>query len=373
MLTRVTKEKLFDRHLNRHYFGRLFSTVPLSPFWRGVAGGCLAYLIFLLCVSLGHGHAVLTSFLHLWQLSFSLTIFFGLWLGSLGLNSLRPWLEQLGERLSLSDDDLSRLITDSVERLGSGYSSVMAAPLIAGGLGTAILIARTLPNSLFPFPSYAPAFVYAVFVEMGVLMLHLLAGTGFWIFYVFTKAAQMLSQLKSVDYTLVDEDSMKSLSDTVLRLCIYMLVIIASGMPGVAFVVFSFKAVPLVLLAGTFFGMILPTVGLTLSFFGPVYYLHKMLKKAKSEQTRFLKEQVRICEQSLHEKVTQMAKSKSNTLGQDSEELLALAQFLRERLSESQRRSVWPFDVTSILKLSGSASLPIISFFAEQVIRRALS
>lgn len=370
--TKETKETLFNDHMEHHYLGRLLSKIPFGPFWSGVAGALLSYVIFLACAALGDWHAVLTSFLHLWQLSFSLTIFLGLWLGCFALRDVRHWLEHAGDTLRLSDLIFGKFVEQTFSRLDSKRSSFMAAPMIAGGLIICYLIARSLPNGLFPFPGYLPAFIYAVFIELSLFMVHLLAGTGFWLLYVFTKASQELSELESVDYALVDTESIKPLADIVLKLCFFLLVIIASAMPGVAFFVFAFKNVPFVLSVGTVFGMALPTLGLALSFFGPIYYLHRMLATAKSVSVISLKNQIRTCEDILHDKVQRISRESDASLDLESERLLALSQFLRERLSEAQRRSVWPFDLSSILKLSGSSALPIITFFGEQIVRRVL-
>jgi hypothetical protein len=204
-------------------------------------------------------------------------------------------------------------------------------------------------------------------------MLFMLGATGFWLLYVFTRAAAQLSQTKSVDYTLVDEESMRCLSGTILRLCLFLLVIIASAMPGVAFVVFSFKNAPLIFGLGITFGMVVPTVGLVLSFFVPTYYLHLIMAEAKSKQMLRLKEQIRICEGFLQKRILYMSNVGPDKFNSDDDNLLRLIQFLRERMVETQRASDWPFNLSSILKLTGASMLPIMSFFAEQVIRRVIS
>jgi hypothetical protein len=333
----------------------------------------LSYTLFLLSAGLAGWTQVMTSFLHLWQVNHSITIFFGIWLGYHALVSLKPWLGFAGAQLGLSNKDFSELVNDTLNRYGSPWSSLFALPFIFGGLGVAFLIARDLPNKLFPFPGYLPAFIYTVFIELCIFMLYLLGATGFWLLYVFTKAAAKLSRTESVDYTLVDQESMNLLSNTILRLCLFLLIIIASAMPGVAFIVFSFKNSPLVLALGIMFGMVLPTTGLILSFFAPNYYMHRMLAEAKSRQMLCLKEQIRICEGILQKRIIEMSNTSTATHHPDDENLLRLIQFLRDRLAETQRASDWPFNLSSILKLAAASMLPITTFFSEQLIRRVFS
>ncbi|MBI5290419.1 MAG: hypothetical protein HY872_00895 [Chloroflexi bacterium] len=370
MLTETQINELFRDYSKRHYLSRLLSKIPLPPLWRAAVGGILAYLAFLVFAALSDWQTVTRSFLHLWQMSFSVTIFFGLWLGSYALDDLRTWLIYIGQALGLKRDDFADLVKDTLNRLESKWSFAFALPFMMAGLGVAITIARNSPNSLFPFPSNSPAFVYSVFVELCIFMLHLLGATGFWLLYIFTLAARMLSRIDSVDYKQIDRNLLKPLSNIVLRLCFYLLVIIASAMPGVAYVVFWFGKYPLALFLGTVFGMALPTMALTLSFFGPVYYLHYMLVKAKDVAISLLKEQIRICEGVLHNQLIGLSTGDSRS-DNKSDDLVKLLQFLRERLKETQQESDWPFDFYSLLRLSGSSLLPIVAFFAEQAIRLA--
>jgi hypothetical protein len=335
--------------------------------------GCVAYLVFLLLAATSHWGPVMRSFLHAWQISLSISLCIGVWLGYYALTDLGLWLKRASEILKLSSDDSSALEDSTLKTLASPVSSVVALPLILGAIATMFLISRTLPSALFPYPAHTPAFVYSAFIELCLICVHLLGATGFWLLYVLTRAARRLSQLASVNSVVVDEDSMKPLSDTVLRLCFYLLLIIASGMPGVAIVVFEFKDTPSVLLLGTVFGMALPTLALTLSFFGPVYYLHRMLSKAKDDRTSFLKQQLAVCEDILYASVSKMKKSDATFLDPEAEKLLTLSQFLRDRLAENKRRSVWPFDLSSLLKLTASSALPVVTFFGEKVLRGLVS
>lgn len=366
-------KKEANQFLQRHYLESLLSS---SPFLKALAGGMFAYLLFLLAARFAYWEQVTTSFLHLWQVNFSITIFLGLWLGYHALASLEPWLEDAQKRLGKSGSNILELFKDTKEIYSSRRAFLFALPFIIGGLGIAFLITGNLPNLLFPFPAYTPAFVYAVFIELCIFMLYLLGAIGFWLLYLFTKAAEELSQSNVINYDLVDEESLKPLSNTVLRLCFFLLVIIASAMPGMAFVVFSFKNVTPVLVLGAIFGMILPTLGLTLSFFAPIYYLHKMLVESKRSQTLHLKEQIRVCEGVLQKRINrinEMLEATSANSQADDENLLRLIQYLRGRLEESQRASDWPFNLASILKLAGASMLPVIAFFAELMIRRVFS
>jgi len=372
MLSEQEHEKLFRGFSKKHYLGRSMAQISLSPLSRAITAACLAYGVFLLLAAIDQWRVVVTSFLHLWQISFSITIFLGLWLGHHALQSVRPWLEHAGLVLDLNDKDFPQIVKHTSKRLGSNYSSLMAGPLIAGGLAIACLIALHSPNDLFPYPGYLPAFVYAVLLELCVFMLHLLGATGFWLLYVFTTAARELSSLKSVNYDLVDEESMRYLSETVLRLCFYLLIIIASAMPGVAYVVFAFKDIPFVLLLGTVFGMALPTIGLALSFFGPIYYLHRMMKRAKEERLLSLRDKIRICEEGLRQNTIEASKVPAAKLDSNGEDLLAQCRALRNCYLETRRRSVWPFDMSSILKLLASTMLPVVSFFAQRIIQHVL-
>lgn len=62
-----------------------------------------------------------------------------------------------------------------------------------------------------------------------------------------------------------------------------MLVAIASAMPGVAYVGFSFGNIKIRFIV-TVFGMLLPTVGIASSFFAPNYYLSGILREAKRKE-----------------------------------------------------------------------------------------
>jgi len=342
-------EELFADYATGHYLGNLLSRISLPPLLRAILIASLSYLLFLLWAAACDWNAVMSSFLHRWQISFSVTIFLGLWL----------WIEHAGLMFAINDIEFSAIAEQTGKRLGSKCSSLMALPLIAGALGIAVLIASNSPNKLFPYPGYVPAFLYAVFVELCLVMLHLLGATGFWLLYVFTTAARELSKLKSVKNDLVHQESMKYLSDTVLRLCSYLFVIIASAMPGVAYVVFSFKSLYLVLFLGILFGVALPTVGLTLSFFVPIYYLHTMMAKAKKNRLLELRRDIRSCEQKSREHRASFA--------EECDELQKHCKDLREKYLKTQRESVWPFDTSSLLKLFASSMLPILTFSAQHV------
>ena len=373
MLSKDTDETLSNRCLEGHYLGALLKKVPLSPFWIGVSGGLVSYTLFLLLVPLGHWRQVTTTFLHVWQLSLSVTLFLGLWLGYYAIKGLGDWLGHVRVALRLSEADFSGLVEASLRELGSPRSSLVAAPFIAAAAGISYVIVRNSPNDLFPFPAYVPAFLYTLFLELSFLMMHQLGATGFWLLYVFTTTARRLGRLESANYGRIDEESMMPLGNIVLRLCFFLLVIISSAMPCVAYVVFSFRQFPIVLALGIVWGLALPTLGLILSFFGPTYYLHKVLCKAKDDQLRFLKGQIEVCEGMIHERVSKMTASNPTSLPQDGEKLLAVSRFLRERLTEARNRSVWPFNLSTIVKLSASGMLPIVTFFAKEILQRLMA
>jgi len=122
----------------------------------------------------------------------------------------------------------------------------------------------------------------------------MILGAGCWvIIFVFANGANKLSQLSTTDHEIVDDTSVGPLSRIALRNCIFMLVTIASAMPGVAYVGFSFGNRQVILIV-TVFGMILPTLGIALSFFAPNYYLSQILSKARYARVTRIKEQIRI-------------------------------------------------------------------------------
>jgi hypothetical protein len=313
----------------------------------------------------------MTSFLHLWQASLSLTIFLGVWLGHYALASLRPWLEYVGGAFRLSDHDFTELIRDTLRRLRSPISFFFALPFILSGVCVAFFLADHAPSQIFPFAGKAPAFIYVVFVELCIFMLYLLGATGFWLLYVFSRASLKLTQLKSLDYRLVDYETAAPAANVVLRLCSFLFVIIASAMPGIAFVVFSFKGIPVIVLLGVVFGIAVPTLALTASFFGPTYFLHRLMVNAKMARSAEIKQQLSVCEDFLNRRITSLSQSKVPGFEPNDETLLTYVRFLREQLAETRARSVWPFKSSALLRLVGSSMLPTATFFAEQIIRQA--
>lgn len=194
-------------------------------------------------------------------------------------------------------------------------------------------------------------------------------GAGCWvIIFVFARAASKLSQLSFLNYDIVDDDSLSFLSQTTLRNCIFMLVAIASAMPGVAYVGFSFgnKQISFIVIV---FGMLLPTVGIASSFFAPNYYLSRMLREAKSRRVSRIREQIRICDGTLEAKVRQLSNARPTSLDVACKRLSDLSQHLHLRLQEAKDESTRPFHISSLLRLGGSSLLPALAFFLERILK----
>jgi hypothetical protein len=304
----------------------------------------------------------------MWQISFSVTIFLGMWFASVAFSDVKEWTYYALQCLRPSPSEYQQWIKDTALRLGSRWSVLVALPFMAAGLAIAFVIARNSPSSLFPFPGFSPVFIYAVFIEFCIAMLYLLGATGYWLLYTLTISARALSRLSSIDYTLVDGHSLQYLSNIVLRLCFLLMVIIGSAMPGVAYVVFSFGSAGITVL-GTTFGMALPTVALALCFFGPTYYLHNMLVTAKNKRIKLFKDQIRLCEDVLKSRVEELSHS-GRALDSTDENLVKLISFLRESLAQAQNEPDWPWNLSSLIKLSGSSMIPVAAFFAQEIIRR---
>ncbi len=353
-----------------HYLGRILGRIPLPFFWAAALIGLCAYVIFCLFAVITDWKVVSASFLHIWQISFSFTIFLGFWFGQIGLNDVKRWITHIEQTLQPEQTEFRDWIKDTLLRLGSPWSSMFALPFIIPGTIIAFMIGQNSPNLLFPFSGYSPVFIYAVFIELCVFMLHLLSATGYWILFTLTLSARKLSQLSSINYNLVDAHSLHYLSNIILKLCFMLLVIIASAMPGVAYVVFWFKNIPLSLFLGTVFAMVLPTLALALSFFGPTYYLHVMLVAAKERRILNLKEGIYLCEEMLQKRVKELSLSDKLRIDPNDENLLKLINHFRERLVETQNEPDWPFNLSSFLKLSGSSMLPVVAFFAQEMVRR---
>lgn len=118
----------------------------------------------------------------------------------------------------LSDGDSSDLSRAVFKSLRSKWSLAFALLFIAPGIAVGVTIATSLPNNLFPFSGTMPAFVYALLIEFCLGMLMIL-GAGCWvIIFVFARAAKQLSQMSSVKYDLVDNNSLSFLSQTALRI-----------------------------------------------------------------------------------------------------------------------------------------------------------
>lgn len=285
------------------------------------------------------------------------------------IESMHPWLENARESLRLSDDDYSALSRAVLCSLGSKWSLVFALLFIVPGTAVGLIIARSLPNTLFPFSGATPAFVYSVLIQFCLGMLMIL-GAGCWVIvFVFARAAKELSQLASVNLSeFADDDSLSFLSQTALRNCIYMLVTIATAMPGVAYVAFSFGNRQISFIV-TVFGMVLPTIGIASSFFAPNYYLSEILRVAKSKRVSRIKEQIRICDNELETKVREIAKAHLTSLDESYRHLSDLSQHLHKRLQETKAESTWPFNTSSLLRLGGSALLPAVTFFLERILK----
>jgi hypothetical protein len=184
-----------DEYVKRHHLGLMLCAIPWPAPWRALFIAFCSYVLSLIAAAFCNFTIVVGSFLHIWQVTFSITIFLATWLGYSILASIKPWLTSAKRSLRISGEDF-----------------------------------------------------------------------------------RDLSQ--STDHEIVDDTSVGPLSRIALRNCIFMLVTIASAMPGVAYVGFSFGNRQVILIV-TVFGMILPTLGIALSFFAPNYYLSQILSKAR--------------------------------------------------------------------------------------------
>ena len=186
------------------------------------------------------------------------------------------------------------------------------------------------------------------------------------------KLEETIKEIKPCwDYEIVDDSSGSPLSRIALRNCIFMLVTIASAMPGVAYVGFSFGNRQVILIV-TAFGMILPTLGIASSFFAPNYYLSQILNKAKDSRVSRIKEQIRICDGELERKVGELSAGPTQVPEAAYIRLSNLSRHLHQRLKETKAESTWPGHASSLFRLGGSALLPAIAFFLELVVRSLL-
>jgi hypothetical protein len=367
-VNRRSRELRPPTFVRRHYLGRLLATVWLPSHKRAILIAISSYVIFLLAAAWGPWRAVVGSFLHIWQITFSITLFFGIWFCYEILNSIKFWLIAAKSALLISVEDYSDISRSVKRSLRSTWSLGFAILFIIPGITVAVLIRNSVPNVLFPFPGNTPAFLYSVFIEFCTVMLVIL-GAGCWvIIFVFSYAARLLSQSQSIKYDQVDVESLSYLSGMVLKNCIYMLVAISSAMPGVAYVAFSFGNRRVAYIA-TIFGMVLPTLGIASSFFAPNYYLSKILKEAKARRISRIKHQIRVCELSLETKVTNLSENHLLKLDTTCERLGRLSDHFRGLLIEVKGESTWPFKSSALIRLGGSTLLPALTFFLERILK----
>ncbi len=359
------EENLFRNYKEKHYLGWVFSKVRLPSFWRGVLVAIIAYLVFVIMAALSDWNAVIKSSLHLFQINFSITILLGIWFGDTAITDIKSWLQFTRDALDISTDDYTNFVKTSIRRLGSKWLNLFALMFIIPGVTIALLLASNAPNEMFPFSGYSAAFIYVGIVELGIVMLHLLGGTGIWLGYWFTKSTEYLSNIGSVDYDRVDKDSVGYLADIILKLFVFLFIIIASVMPSLAYVSLKFQNTRL---WAIIFVLCLPSSTLALSYLFPTYHLHRMLVEAKNRQLFRLKRQKVVCEKALEAMVLCIQDERNKSKKDEMQNLLNLIKHFQEELNNAEKRSVWPFNLTSIARLVGSSFLPILTFFLQELL-----
>ena len=361
---------MFENYKDHHYIGRLFSRINLPPIVRAVAVAVASYVLFWLLSGVGGTELKFTSFLHVWQFFLSLTLFFAVWFADLALSGFKPWLESIRTDLRISTKDYKNLVKKTFLDLSNKKAFLLGIPFALPGLVVAFIISSTLPNELFPFEPGTVVFIYVVFIQLCLLMLHLLGDTGFWYLWVLTRASKRLGEIDSLDVRYIDEESVKRLSRHVLRVCFWLFVLLAAGMPGIAYVGNWFGGVSRVIVFS--FGVFLPVVGLVLSYFGPTYYLNRILKTAHAHKIKRLKEQLRVCDQTIEKMLFELGDKVSKSSREKYGDLAEISMYLHRKLEHLEEHRGGPFDFSSIVQLLGSASIPVFAYFTEQIITQII-
>ena len=365
-----TGSDLLSTYPTVHFLGWFFSKTPMHPILRAFLVSLGFYILFLASAILTNWNAVMFSFLHIWQISFSITIFFGIWLGAIAVSDVKVWLQRINQSLKISESDWNRLVRSTISDFGNRWSNAFALPFVIPAVYIALSIALDMPSNLFPFDAFSPAFIFTVIIELCLFMLYLLGATGLWLMYVYTRSAYKLQSVDSVAENLVDDDTLVPLSDIILKTCFFLFLIIASAMPGIAYIGTKIEGGPKTIV--TIFGLIMPTFALFASFWFPIYFLRRILVKAREKSISLVNNQIQLCENKIKENFRKGAKRSMR----DDEEIIALtelAQSLYRHRSELKRRTTWPFKLYSLLRLVGSSSLPAMGFFGEEIISWLLS
>jgi len=296
MLTELKQLKSIEDPLQYHYFGLIVLKIHFSPFLNALIVSLFSYIFFLITAYFSPGSfKQIPAFLHILQINFSFTIFLGIWFGQIAFRDFRLWLLNASMLFHPTNKGFQELKAYSFQELSKKtvYLMILSPVILVEVL--VFILASNLPLSPFQFSGTYLPFLYSFYLEFAFFMVTLLFGTGFWLLLVVVKAARKLSTIASVNYGLVKHATLQFLSDGVLKLCLLLLVIIASAAPSVWYVGFTFEQIP------SFYYSILGGLGLiitllTLSFFIPAYFLHRMLSIAKRERIFRLMRQLLLAE-----------------------------------------------------------------------------
>lgn len=345
-----------------HFLGRLLGRIPFKPFPRAALISVTSYLLFLILASLSAWNEVTRSFLHWWQISISVTIFLGAWLGFLALREFDAWFGYIEKAGVISTKDRGQLLKQTQRSLANPLAFFFGLIFLIPALTIALQIVAQLPNAIFPFTSLTPAFIYVVFIEICVLMVPLMGSAAFWWLYLFGQLAKDLTTVKSLDYSLADSYLIKKLATSISKVSFWFFLVLATAMPGIAYVGSSFGELSQTLVY--IFGVFLPVGLFFFGYFFPSYYLHKLFETSKEKRLDQLKEDIKQAE-----KVVRVSlKTGTRVSSKKLEKQIDVVNFLYARFKDEENQRSGLFSIDSILKILGSAALPVVGFFGDVIV-----
>ncbi|MDH3943269.1 MAG: hypothetical protein OEV06_04150, partial [Anaerolineae bacterium] len=162
----------------------------------------------------------------------------------------------------------------------------------------------------------------------------------------------------------------KHLHQTILKLCFLMLIILASAMPGVAYIGFYYGGLTRTLII--LIGLALPTLMLISSYFFPTYFLNQLLLRASDYKVLQLKKHIKIYEKELLKKtkrINQILTKKNSKEVIRIDLLVEISNYYKGRIKEEKTHRGGPYASSSIIKLFGASLIPVLTFFLQELIR----